>query len=309
MYSLPSFRIAVPTTPQTPFSSLSLQVQDGRRIFFPGFVTRGIRSPHVRTVSQDSAILTADDEWDSSPMHHAQSKIGLLCQHEYFTTRTFASRYRSFVIFVVGVLFIFGVRQYYHSDSYRDALIRIAQLRLHELNQVYNPNANRADLNLDIGNAATIDLASYSQRLLATSRTIMGRSYRRGPSKPLRNALSNTANALMLHEGGALLTYENRSLGESLGHRIVTNQRNKSELFKEAPFFEVWGKQNPEWGYSVYDDADMAGWLENHASATALQEAFHELPRDVMRSDLFRYLSIFQGGGLYADTFILTLYH
>jgi len=231
-------------------------------------------------------------------MHNVHSKTRLPSQYEHPAKRSFSSRYRPYILLCLGALVFLLFQRYQQTDPYREALIRIAQLRLHELNQDYDSETSRADLNLDIGNASMIDLASYSQRLLSTSKTILGRSYRRGPSSSLHHALDKTADALMLHESGEIFPYQDRDLGPSLGHRIVSNQKNKSELFEEAPHFELWGKQNPDWGYNLYDDSDMVGWMNNHASSTALRQAFFELPRDVMRSDIFRYLSIFQGGGL-----------
>jgi mannosyltransferase OCH1-like enzyme len=60
---------------------------------------------------------------------------------------------------------------------------------------------------------------------------------------------------------------------------------------------------HPEWGYRLYEDADIDEYVRQHWAGTREERAFFSLSRDYgpARADLWRYLIIYQYGGFYAD--------
>ncbi|KAF1983282.1 glycosyltransferase family 32 protein [Aulographum hederae CBS 113979] len=209
---------------------------------------------------------------------------------------------KNILLLFAVILMVSLTRLYNNTDVYSEALTHLAQRRLRELNADYNPYGNKEEWNLDIGSPSAIDLKTYSETLLSSAKDVLSRKHHLGISGALQDALEDTLDALNLHAHGDFERYEERDIGPSLGRRLVVAQKNYSELFKQTPQFESWPKQNPDWFFDFYDDERMDAWLRDYASGSKLQDVFHALPRDVMRSDVFRYLALFEGGGLYTDS-------
>jgi mannosyltransferase OCH1-like enzyme len=67
----------------------------------------------------------------------------------------------------------------------------------------------------------------------------------------------------------------------------------------------AWKRLNPEHEIRIYDDADLLKYMETHFPQ--FMELFNGLPSNVERTDMWRYLVLYQHGGVYADTDVYPL--
>jgi len=64
-------------------------------------------------------------------------------------------------------------------------------------------------------------------------------------------------------------------------------------------FVNSWKRLHPTWEYRFYDDDDCLKLVKTHFPQ--FLNAYNSLPTPVMKADMFRYLVIYQFGGLYVD--------
>ena len=69
---------------------------------------------------------------------------------------------------------------------------------------------------------------------------------------------------------------------------------------KPALWHQTWVDQNPSFECKVCDDEECRAFVQMHFDKQILS-IYDQLPLNVMRADLWRYLVIFQNGGVYAD--------
>jgi hypothetical protein len=68
---------------------------------------------------------------------------------------------------------------------------------------------------------------------------------------------------------------------------------------KARPVVQSWAVANNNWQYRFYDDPACLEFVEKEFPEYV--EAYQSLPKDVERSDFFRYMVILRMGGVYAD--------
>lgn len=82
--------------------------------------------------------------------------------------------------------------------------------------------------------------------------------------------------------------------------RVIHQTYNSKELpLHLQRMVNTWLAKNPGWEYRLYDDKDCHDFVEQEFPEYL--EAFKALPKEVERSDFFRYLVILKYGGVYAD--------
>lgn len=86
--------------------------------------------------------------------------------------------------------------------------------------------------------------------------------------------------------------------------KLIPKLIHQTYKFKEVPesvipFMESWQRQNEGWEFRFYDDEACIQFVQREFPEYL--EAYHSLPKDVERSDFFRYLVVLRLGGLYAD--------
>lgn len=60
--------------------------------------------------------------------------------------------------------------------------------------------------------------------------------------------------------------------------------------------------RNPDWSYELFEDAEMMGFIKDHVSANDWSHISSLNPKySVILADLFRYLLIYEEGGVYLD--------
>eukprot|EP00210_Caulerpa_lentillifera_P001107 g1068.t1 len=87
------------------------------------------------------------------------------------------------------------------------------------------------------------------------------------------------------------------------GERIprIIHQTYKSEKLPSGmvSLVKSWIDMNPNWTYRFYNDTDCLEFVKNEFPQYL--DAYKSLPKNVERSDFFRYMVILRFGGVYAD--------
>ena len=83
--------------------------------------------------------------------------------------------------------------------------------------------------------------------------------------------------------------------------RIIHQTARKEKLSERlAHLQQKVTSLHPEWQYKFYDNAACRKFIEDHAPL--LLSCYDQLPRDIQRADLFRYIVVYIEGGFYIDT-------
>ncbi|KAI8822353.1 hypothetical protein BJ741DRAFT_635625, partial [Chytriomyces cf. hyalinus JEL632] len=80
----------------------------------------------------------------------------------------------------------------------------------------------------------------------------------------------------------------------------IFKSSRKEDWNSRRPFIESWTRLNPEFGHTVVDDDAALEFVEKHFDSDVL-DAYRSFPLIVSRTDLLRYLLIWEHGGLYTD--------
>eukprot|EP00218_Dolichomastix_sp_CCMP3274_P014156 CAMPEP_0170135690 /NCGR_PEP_ID=MMETSP0033_2-20121228/2605_1 /TAXON_ID=195969 /ORGANISM="Dolichomastix tenuilepis, Strain CCMP3274" /LENGTH=1019 /DNA_ID=CAMNT_0010371293 /DNA_START=85 /DNA_END=3144 /DNA_ORIENTATION=+ len=82
--------------------------------------------------------------------------------------------------------------------------------------------------------------------------------------------------------------------------RVLHQTFKSSDVPKRVrSLMQSWRAQNPGWEIRFYDDASCREFVDREFPEYA--EAYRRLPKDVERSDFFRYMTVLKNGGVYAD--------
>lgn len=82
---------------------------------------------------------------------------------------------------------------------------------------------------------------------------------------------------------------------------IQTNNCNFNDLPQEAHInIKKWQQLNPNWKYLYFDEDQRLNFVKEHFDKECLT-IYKNLPLDIMKANLFRYMSLYIHGGLYAD--------
>ncbi|KAK9792043.1 hypothetical protein WJX73_001872 [Symbiochloris irregularis] len=81
----------------------------------------------------------------------------------------------------------------------------------------------------------------------------------------------------------------------------LIHQTYKSSNVPSAvvPLMQSWRRMNPDWDVRFYDDAGCLDFVRREFPEYL--DAYQALPKDVERSDFFRYMVVLQMGGVYVD--------
>lgn len=57
----------------------------------------------------------------------------------------------------------------------------------------------------------------------------------------------------------------------------------------------------PEWEIKYYDDNALVNWVRGMFGGTKAEKIWKNLPRQVLKTDVFRYMAMLVEGGIYTD--------
>ena len=220
-----------------------------------------------------------------------------------------------------GIFLVFFALLYlYRGDHQQSFLASTAQQKeeaallyelgahLRELNKAHvDLEKDAAELGLNIGNAHLTDYHDILKYAASSALTVQtGRWELRGTRHT-----SGLVDYILDRSYATALTRDFRqrqrtcSETEPVPHVLSTAVANISEMPAE---FATWGSVlAPDWTVNVFNDSTMNTWLEKqlvvrkHFGIGAIPPVLEEyrlLPRPVVRSDLFRYLTGYLMGGM-----------
>lgn len=68
---------------------------------------------------------------------------------------------------------------------------------------------------------------------------------------------------------------------------------------------QAWKDQNPSWNYLFFNNEECRSLIEENRSE--LLESYDSLPFSVQKSDYFRYIAVYELGGVYIDSDVVCL--
>lgn len=81
--------------------------------------------------------------------------------------------------------------------------------------------------------------------------------------------------------------------------QVAATEKN---LDKIPSYFDDWDRIMPNWNITLFDDTSLEQWVNYEFGGSELERLFNRLPRQVLKSDLFRYLFLLVEGGIYTDS-------
>lgn len=81
--------------------------------------------------------------------------------------------------------------------------------------------------------------------------------------------------------------------------QVAATEKN---LDKIPEYFDDWDEMMPNWNITLFDDTSLEQWVNFEFAGSEVERIFNRLPRQVLKSDLFRYLYLMVSGGIYTDS-------
>ncbi|KIS01108.1 glycosyltransferase [Cryptococcus deuterogattii 2001/935-1] len=73
--------------------------------------------------------------------------------------------------------------------------------------------------------------------------------------------------------------------------------------------FQRWKEIMPEWEIKYFDDKALKNWVNGMFGGTKAEEIWMNLPRQVLKTDVFRYMAMLVEGGIYTDSDTAPIIH
>ncbi|KAK4686229.1 hypothetical protein P7C73_g3907, partial [Tremellales sp. Uapishka_1] len=172
------------------------------------------------------------------------------------------------------------------------AIEQYMQSHINELQEPFSPSHDEALYGLHLDN---ITLSAYRAELLSTLETYL---FPPSPT-PLPFAFLP-----------ALLS--RLSLKPPLSplpprpNRVITTEKTIDHLPVE---FNRWKEIMPDWTIGYFDDAGLLGWVGKWFGGTRGEAIWQNLPRQVLKTDVFRYMIMLVEGGIYTDSDTAPIIH
>ncbi|ORY34031.1 hypothetical protein BCR39DRAFT_518185 [Naematelia encephala] len=187
------------------------------------------------------------------------------------------------------------------ADVIQDALPSViptsgieAYMRAHlqDLSMPYDASKALKAYGLKLGD---ISLTGYTAELLSTFRTYLHSSSSSTPHylQPILSRLS--------------LRPPTEPLPDRPRQILTTDKRvNIDDLPVE---FALWKIIMPDWEVKCFDDKGLEKWVREAFGGTRAEEVWMSLPRQVLKTDLFRYMAMLVEGGIYTDSDTAPIIH
>ncbi|OWZ68955.1 hypothetical protein AYX15_00411 [Cryptococcus neoformans] len=165
---------------------------------------------------------------------------------------------------------------------------------LEELQQGYDAKHDYEEYGLKIGN---ISLSAYTAELLETYK-----EYLLPPDTPRPNPppsfLPTVLSRLSLRPPIAPLPPR--------PDQVMTTEKSVDDLPWQ---FQRWKEIMPEWEIKYYDDKALVNWVRGMFGGTKAEKIWKNLPRQVLKTDVFRYMAMLVEGGIYTDSDTAPIIH
>ncbi|WVQ82346.1 hypothetical protein IAT38_004474 [Cryptococcus sp. DSM 104549] len=163
---------------------------------------------------------------------------------------------------------------------------------LGELQQDYNATHDYEEYGLKLGN---VSLAAYTAELLGTYREYLLPKGEPAPSPP-PSFLPPVLSRLSLRPPIAPLPPR--------PDQVMTTEKSVEDLPWQ---FNRWKEIMPEWEIKYFDDKALKGWVHGMFGGSKAEKIWETLPRQVLKTDVFRYMAMLVEGGIYTDRYVQLL--
>ncbi|KAE8537764.1 hypothetical protein D1P53_005820 [Cryptococcus gattii VGV] len=158
---------------------------------------------------------------------------------------------------------------------------------IEELQQGYDAKHDYEEYGLKLGN---ISLSAYTAELLETYK-----EYLLPPGTPPPNPppsfLPTVLSRLSLRPPITPLPPR--------PDQVMTTEKSVDDLPWQ---FQRWKEIMPEWEIKYFDDKALKNWVKGMFGGTKAEEIWMNLPRQVLKTDVFRYMAMLVEGGIYTDS-------
>ncbi|WVQ99395.1 hypothetical protein IAU59_006528 [Kwoniella sp. CBS 9459] len=159
---------------------------------------------------------------------------------------------------------------------------------IEELQEGYDPQHNLEEYGLRLGN---ISLAEYTAELLSTYREYLVPSDKSSASEPKPSWLPLVLSRLSLRPPIAPLPPR--------PDQVITTDKSVDDLPRE---FARWEEIMPDWEIKYFDDQMLKAWVKGMFGGSKAEKIWTDLPRQVLKTDVFRYMAMLVEGGIYTDS-------
>ncbi|KAK8864384.1 hypothetical protein IAR55_001632 [Kwoniella newhampshirensis] len=160
---------------------------------------------------------------------------------------------------------------------------------IEDLQNGHDPQHDFEEYGLNLGN---ISLSSYTAELLSTYREYLLPEHLSSspPSRP-PSYLPPVLSRLSLRPPIAPLPPR--------PNQVMTTEKSVGDLPEE---FGRWKEIMPDWEIKYYDDPALKAWVKGVFGGSKAQKIWDKLPRQVLKTDVFRYMAMLVEGGIYTDS-------
>ncbi|OCF36873.1 glycosyltransferase [Kwoniella heveanensis BCC8398] len=161
---------------------------------------------------------------------------------------------------------------------------------IEELQEGYDAKHDLSEYGLKLGN---ISLAAYTSELLSMYREYLLPLHKSSTSSPKRKPswLPPVLSRLSLRPPIAPLP--------SRPDQVITTDKSVDDLPWQ---FARWKEIMPEWEIKYFDDEMLKAWVKGVFGGSKAEKIWAALPRQVLKTDVFRYMAMLVEGGIYTDS-------
>ncbi|WWC61831.1 uncharacterized protein I303_104416 [Kwoniella dejecticola CBS 10117] len=164
---------------------------------------------------------------------------------------------------------------------------------IEDLQEGYDPQHDFEEYGLKLGN---ISLEGYTRELLSTYKKYLIPSNSNNPVPP--TYLPPVLSRLSLRPPIAPLPPRPK--------QVLTTDKSIDSLPWQ---FDRWKEIMPEWNIKYFDDASLKAWVHHAFGSTKAEKIWLDLPRQVLKTDIFRYMAMLVEGGIYTDSDTAPIIH
>ncbi|WVF71428.1 hypothetical protein IAT40_006232 [Kwoniella sp. CBS 6097] len=158
---------------------------------------------------------------------------------------------------------------------------------IEELQEGYDAEHDLTEYGLRLGN---ISLAAYTSELLSTYREYLLPPGRSSSSESKLSWLPPVLSRLSLRPPIAPLP--------ARPNQVMTTDKSVDDLPWQ---FARWKEIMPEWEIKYFDDKMLKAWVKGMFGGSKAEKIWAGLPRQVLKTDVFRYMAMLVEGGIYTD--------
>ncbi|WWD17318.1 hypothetical protein CI109_101758 [Kwoniella shandongensis] len=159
---------------------------------------------------------------------------------------------------------------------------------IEELQEGYDSQHDLDEYGLKSGN---ISLTAYTSELLSTYKIyLLPEGMTNPPSHP-PSYLPPVLSRLSLRPPIAPLPPRPK--------QVMTTDKSIDDIPQE---FERWKEMMPDWEIKYFDDKALKSWVKGVFGKSKAEKIWQGLPRQVLKTDVFRYMAMLVEGGIYTDS-------